>query len=127
MQVIWFNFIFLLMNFMSNLFILLLLIKFQVNICGYLFILLLLNFIFYVEIFICFHMCLRFSLYLILLLCLELIFFWVFGLIYIFILTFFCGFGFCIEISTNYFFILYMANKASLFFWKKINVATYVF
>ena len=36
---------------MSNLFILLLLIKFQFNICGYLYILLLINFIFYVEFF----------------------------------------------------------------------------
>ena len=26
------------------------------------------------------------------------------------------GFGFWVEISTNYFFILYMADKASLFF-----------
>ena len=37
------------------------------------------------------------------------------------------GFGFCVEISTNYFFILYMADKESLFFWKKIKNATYVF
>ena len=29
-------------------------------------------------------------------------------------------FDFWVEISTNYFFILYMANKASLFFWRKI-------
>ena len=78
------------MNFMSNLFILLLLIKFQFNICGYLLILLLMNFIFYVEFFICFHMCLRFSFYLILLLYLELIFFWVFGLISIFLSTLLC-------------------------------------
>ena len=35
-----------------------------------------------------------------------------------------CGFGFWVEISTNYFFILYMADKA---FWKKIKAATYVF
>ena len=27
-----------------------------------------------------------------------------------------CEFGFWVEISTNYFFILYMADKASLFF-----------
>ena len=45
---------------MSNLFILLLLTKFQFNMCGYLFILLLMNYIFYVEFFICLHMCLRF-------------------------------------------------------------------
>ena len=38
-----------------------------------------------------------------------------------------CGFGFWVEISTNYFFILYMADKASLLFWRKINDATYVF
>ena len=38
-----------------------------------------------------------------------------------------CGFGFQVEISTNYFFILYMANKTSLFFWRKIKDATYVF
>ena len=63
--------------------------EFQFNICGYLFILLLINFIFYVEFFICFHMCLSFSFYLILLLYLELIFFWVFGLISIFILILF--------------------------------------
>ena len=37
------------------------------------------------------------------------------------------GFGFWVEISTNYFFILYMADKESLFFWKKIKNATYVF
>ena len=37
------------------------------------------------------------------------------------------GFSFCVEISTNYFFILYMADKESLFFWKKIKNATYVF
>ena len=37
------------------------------------------------------------------------------------------GFGFCVEISTNYFFILYMADKASLFFWRKIKDAIYVF
>ena len=36
-------------------------------------------------------------------------------------------FGFWVEISTNYFFILYMADKASLFFWRKIKVAIYVF
>ena len=36
-------------------------------------------------------------------------------------------FGFWVEISTNYFFILYMADKASLFFWRKIKDATYVF
>ena len=30
-----------------------------------------------------------------------------------------CGFGFWVEISTNYFFILYMADKASLFFGEK--------
>ena len=106
MQVILFNFIFLLMNFMSNLFILLLLIKFQVNICGYLFILLLLNFIFYVEIFICFHMCLRFFLYLILLLCLELIFFLVFELISIFILTLFLWVWF-LHWNFYYLFFLY--------------------
>ena len=29
------------------------------------------------------------------------------------------GFDFWVEISTNYFFTLYMANKTSLFFWKK--------
>ena len=29
------------------------------------------------------------------------------------------GFGFWVEISTNYFFILYMADKASLFFGEK--------
>ena len=30
------------------------------------------------------------------------------------------GFGFLVEISTNnYYFLLYMADKASLFFWKK--------
>ena len=38
-----------------------------------------------------------------------------------------CVFGFWVEISTNYFFILYMADKESLFFWKKIKNATYVF
>ena len=37
-----------------------------------------------------------------------------------------CGFGFWVEISTNYFFILFMVNKASLLFWRKINDATYV-
>ena len=42
------------------------------------------EFIFYVEFFICYHMCLKFSFYFILLLYLELIFFWVFGLISIF-------------------------------------------
>ena len=48
------------------------------------------------------------------------IFFWVFGLISIFILTLFCGFDFWVEMSTNYF-ILYMANVTSLFFWRKIK------
>ena len=112
------------MNFMSNLFILLLLIKFQFNICGYLFILLLMNFFFFVEFFIYFHMCLRFSFYLFFLffwLCLELIFFWVFGLISIFILTLFREFSFWIEISTHYFFILYVVGKASLFFFWEIS------
>ena len=42
------------------------------------------EFIFYVKFFICYHMCLKFSFYFILLLYLELIFFWVFGLISIF-------------------------------------------
>ena len=37
------------------------------------------------------------------------------------------GFGFWVEISTNYFFILYMADKVSLFFWRKIKDATYFF
>ena len=37
------------------------------------------------------------------------------------------GLDFGLEISTNYFFILYMADKASLFFWRKIKDATYVF
>ena len=37
------------------------------------------------------------------------------------------GFGFWVEISTNYFFILYMADKTSLFFCRKIKDATYVF
>ena len=37
------------------------------------------------------------------------------------------GFGFWVEISTNYFFLLYMADKASLFFWRKIKDAIYVF
>ena len=37
------------------------------------------------------------------------------------------GFGFWVEISTNYFFILYLADKKSLFFWRKIKDATYVF
>ena len=78
-----------LMNFMSSLFILFIINEFQFNTCGYLFILLLINFIFYVKFFICFRMCLSFSFYFILLLCLELIFFWVFGLISIFILTLF--------------------------------------
>ena len=36
-------------------------------------------------------------------------------------------FCFWVEISTNYFSILYMADKASLFFWRKIKDATYVF
>ena len=31
------------------------------------------------------------------------------------------GFGFWVEISTNYFFILYMADKVSLFFRRKIK------
>ena len=29
------------------------------------------------------------------------------------------GFGFWVEISTNYYFLLYMADKASLFFLEK--------
>ena len=33
------------------------------------------------------------------------------------------GFGFWVEISTKYFFILHMADKASLFFWRKIKDA----
>ena len=37
------------------------------------------------------------------------------------------GFGFWIEISTNYLFILYMVDKASPFFWRKIKDATYFF
>ena len=38
------------------------------------------------------------------------------------------GCGFWVEISTNFFFfLLYMADKASLFFWRKIKDATYVF
>ena len=37
------------------------------------------------------------------------------------------GFGFWVEISTNYFFILYMVDKASLFSWRKIKDAIYVF
>ena len=37
------------------------------------------------------------------------------------------GFGFWVEIFTNCFFILYMANKTFLFFWRKIKHATYVF
>ena len=37
------------------------------------------------------------------------------------------GFGFWIEISTNYFFILYKVDKASPFFWRKIKDATYFF
>ena len=35
-----------------------------------------------------------------------------------------CGFGFWVEISTNYFFILYMSDKVSLFLWRKIKDAT---
>ena len=35
-----------------------------------------------------------------------------------------CGFGFWVEISTNYFFIIYMTDKASLLFWKKIKDVT---
>ena len=54
-------------------------------------------------------------------LCLELIFFWVFGLISIFILTLFREFSFWIEISTHYFFILYVVGKASLFFFWEIS------
>ena len=37
------------------------------------------------------------------------------------------GLDFGLEISTNYFFILDMVDKASLFFWRKIKDATYVF
>ena len=37
------------------------------------------------------------------------------------------GFGFWVEISTNYYFLLYMADKASLFFQRKIKDTTYVF
>ena len=128
MQAIWFKFLLWLMNFMSNLFILLLLIKFQINICGYLFILLLVNFIFYVEFFICFHMCLRFSFYLILLLYLELIFLlsiWVNLHIYIDIV--FVDLVFGLKFLLIIFFLLYLADKISLFFWRKIKTATHVF
>ena len=38
-----------------------------------------------------------------------------------------CGFGFWVKISTNYFFLLYMVDKVSLYFWRKIKYATYVF
>ena len=37
------------------------------------------------------------------------------------------GFGFWVKISTNYFFLLYMVDKVSLYFWRKIKYATYVF
>ena len=38
------------------------------------------------------------------------------------------GFGFWVEIFTNhFFFLLYMPDKASLFFWRKIKDANYVF
>ena len=84
---------------------------------------LLINFIFYVEFFICFHMCLRFSFYLILLLCLELIFFfflsiWVNFHIYIDIV--FIGLAFGLKFLL-FFFSLYMADKVSLFFRRKIK------
>ena len=35
------------------------------------------------------------------------------------------GLDFGLEISTNYFFILYMVDKASLFFWRKIKTETW--
>ena len=102
---------FLINEFYVELFILLLLIKFQFNICGYLFILLLMNFIFYVKFFICFHMCLRFSFYLILLSI------WVYLSIYIDIV--FVDLVFGLKFLLIIFFLLYMADKASLFFQKK--------
>ena len=38
------------------------------------------------------------------------------------------GFGFWVKISTNFFFLLlYMVDKVSLYFWRKIKYATYVF
>ena len=110
---------FLINEFYVELFILLLLIKFQFNICGYLFILLLMNFIFYVKFFICFHMCLRFSFYLILLSI------WVNLSIYIDIV--FVDLVFGLKFLLIIFFLLYMADKASLFFQKKMKTATYVF
>ena len=110
---------FLINEFYVELFILLLLIKFQFNICGYLFILLLMNFIFYVKFFICFHMCLRFSFYLILLSI------WVNLSIYIDIV--FVDLVFGLKFLLIIIFLLYMADKASLFFQKKMKTATYVF
>ena len=39
------------------------------------------------------------------------------------------GFGFWVKISTNFYFnfLLYMVDKVSLYFWRKIKYATYVF
>ena len=86
------------MNFMSNFFILLLLIKFQFNICGYLFVSKI-SFLSYS--FVMFRIDFLLSI-------------WVNLHIYI-DFFFFCGFGFWIEISNKHF-ILYMADEASLFF-----------
>ena len=86
-------------EFYVDFFILLLLIKFQLNICQYLFI----SKIFFLSYsFIMFRIDFLLSI-------------WVNLLIYIDIVMF----GFWVEISTNYFFILYMADKASLFFGEK--------
>ena len=37
------------------------------------------------------------------------------------------GFGFWVKIYTIFFFLLYMVDKVSLYFWRKIKYATYVF
>ena len=108
------------MNFMSNLFILLLLTKFQFNMCGYLFILLLMNYIFYVEFFICLHMCLRFFF-----LSYSFVMFRIDFLLsiwdnlHIYIDIVFLGLVFGFKFLLIIIFILYMIDKAFLFFLEK--------
>ena len=47
--------------------------------------------------------------------------------LYIYIDMFFVGLVFGLKFLLIIFFILYMAYKASLFFWRKIKAATYIF
>ena len=88
---------------MSNLFILLLLIKFQFNICGYLFI-----FFFLSYSFVMFRIDFLLSIWVNLHIYIDIVFM---GLVF----------------GLKFLLIIFLVDNASLFVWRKIKVVTYVF